>query len=65
MNRRLHPVPPVDSDHLEQGGIASRTEVQPGVVVAIVDADGVMHGVFDIRIGDAVLPSGWMDSELL
>jgi hypothetical protein len=52
-----------DHGYLEQFRITSGTQIQPSVILTIVDAHCVTHRMFDVRIGNAVLPSGWMDCE--
>jgi len=50
-----------DRSHLKQVGVASCSKVEPGLVVAVIDAHSVIHGMFDVLICDAVLPSRWMN----
>ncbi len=61
MNHQLRPVVTNDRDDLKKIGIPSRPEIQPRVVVLVVNAHYVLDHVFDVLIGHAMFPCRRMD----
>ena len=61
MDRQLGTVVSYDRHDLNQFGAARRPEVEPRIVVLVVDRHGVFGGMLDVLVGDSVFPRRWVD----
>ena len=61
MNHQLKPIVANDRDDLKKIGIPSRPEIQPRVVVLVVNAHHVVDRMLNVLVGHAVLLCRRMD----